>query len=300
MAPGDPAEEAELYAAVRDLPIAGLEAPLLPEDHGLLSPAWRERNLDPAWDLLVTCIPTVMHRLGDGDRYGLASTDHAAREAALADVARARDLARTLAEEQGRPVVTGIQVHSAPGPGRGSLDSLRRSLTTLAGWDLAGARLLLEHCDARVEGQDAAKGFLTLDEEIATLEALGPDARIGLSINWGRSAIEGRSAQTPVDHARAARDARLLGALVLSGAADTETAWGPAWSDAHIPPRGPHPALARSSGSLLDVEQVRRTLVAAGPVPVAVKVAVRPSTATVDERVAVARASLALLEDARG
>ncbi|WP_250448210.1 DUF4862 family protein, partial [Actinotalea sp. C106] len=78
------------------------------------------------------------------------------------------------------------------------------------------------------------------------------------------------------------------------------TPWGPAWSDAHIPPRGLHPALARSAGSLLGVEEVRRTLVAAGPVPLAVKVAMRPRTATVDERVAVARASLALLEDARG
>jgi hypothetical protein len=80
---------------------------------------------------------------------------------------------------------------------------------------------------------------------------------------------------------------------VLSGATDTETAWGPAWNDAHIPPRGDDPALAASSASLLGRQEITATLRAAGDVPrIAVKISVRPKDADVPTRLAVARAAL--------
>ncbi|RPF28955.1 DUF4862 family protein [Georgenia muralis] len=314
MAPTAPAEEAAFYDGVAGLDVGGLELPLPLPGAPSLEPAWFDRNVRPGWDLLVTCVPTVMGRLATDPGYGLAATDDDARARALEDVARARDLALRLADTHGRRRVVAVQVHSAPGPDGGSRDALARSLEVLAGWDLAGARLLLEHCDAASGDHVAVKGFLTLEEELAALRAVGAgdvgvggdgnrdaaDVGPGLSINWGRSAIEGRGAATPVEHVRAAADAGLLGAVVLSGATGEATAWGEAWGDAHIPPRGDDPALAPSSASLLGPEEVRETLDAAGPdALVAVKISVRPTDADVPTRLAVAGAALTLVDDAR-
>lgn len=301
MAPKDPEGARRFYAGVAELGVAGLELPL-PADVPLdEQAAWEAACLDPAWDLLVTCIPTVMGRLGSLPEYGLSSTDEAGRARALADVAQARDLAVRLADQHGRQRVIGIQVHSAPGPHAGSREALTRSLAEIASWDLAGAEVLIEHCDARLAGQAPAKGFWSIEDEITAVHAAaGTGARIGLSLNWGRSAIEGRSAQTPVAHARAARDAGLLRAVVLSGASDVETAWGPAWGDAHIAPRGAAAALEASAASLLGVEEAAATLAAGEPDLVAVKISVRPADADVETRLAVARAALDQVREARG
>ncbi|NMR18742.1 DUF4862 family protein [Cellulomonas fimi] len=309
MAPPGADAEAAFYAGLADLPIGGLELPLALEDAPSLEPAWSARNLRPEWDLLLTCVPVVMRRLGADAAYGLSSTDDDGRRRALADVARARDLAHRLADEHGRASVVAIQVHSAPGPQGGSREALERSLGELLTWDLLGADLLLEHVDAPVAGRDPVKGFLRLDDEIAALasasggrpvdavDAAGGSTALGVSINWGRSAIEGRSAHTPVEHVAAAVDAGLLGAVVLSGATDVKTPWGPVWDDAHIPPCGDDPALAASSASLLGPDETAATLAAAragGNDPfVAVKIAVRPMDADVVTRLAVARAALA-------
>ncbi|GGC08574.1 DUF4862 family protein [Cellulomonas carbonis] len=291
--PADPAEARALYEGVAALGVGGLELPLPAEpltDAGV----W---DVDPAWDLLVTCIPTVMGRLAHDAAYGLASADDDGRDRAVADVARAASFARRLADRAGRARVVGIEVHSAPGPREGSTDALTRSLDELVAVDLAGARLLVEHCDERVGDRPAAKGFLPLADE---LDAVARAAGVGVAVNWGRSAIEGRSTATPVEHVRAARAAGVLGAVVLSGATDAPTAWGDAWGDAHIPPRGDDPALAASAASLLGVDEVRDTLAAAGPATlVAVKVSVRPRDASVEARLAVARASLGLVAAAR-
>jgi hypothetical protein len=59
-------------------------------------PSWLARNVQPSWDLLMTCIPTVMGRLATDHSYGLASADGAARARALDDVEQARDLALRL------------------------------------------------------------------------------------------------------------------------------------------------------------------------------------------------------------
>ena len=294
MAPTDPAAEETFYAGVAELGVGGLELPLPLEDAPSLEPSWIARNVQPAWDLLVTCIPTVMGRLGSEPAYGLASADQAGRARALDDVARARDLALRLADEHGRRRVVAIQVHSAPGPAGGSRDAFARSLDQILAWDLAGAQVLVEHCDALIPGQIAAKGFLPIEDEIAAVGTAGGGAdQLGLSINWGRSAIEGRSAQTAVEHVRATVEAGVLRALVLSGASDVRTPWGPAWSDAHIPPRGDDLALAASSASLLGPDEISATLRAAGDVPhIAVKISMRPKDASVHARLAVARAAL--------
>lgn len=301
MAPSDDADSARFHAALADEPIGGLELPLTAPDDPRGTRAWREQHLAPAWDLLLTCVPVVMGRLAEAPGYGLASADDAGRRAALDDVARAAEVARSVADARGRAAVLGIQVHSAPGAARGTTEpaALRRSLEEICTWDLAGARLLVEHCDAPTDGP-VSKGFLTLADELAAVAGLTTrdGAAVGVSVNWGRSAIEGRSAGTPVEHLTAARDAAALGALVLSGATDVESPWGPAWSDAHIPPRGAAPALEASSASLLGADEITAAVRAAGDVTVALKIYVRPRDADVEHRLAVARAGIDLVTSA--
>ena len=299
MAPREGDQRARFWDAVADLPVGGLELPLPAPGAGPEPAALAARS---DLRLLVTCIPTVMGRLAEQPAYGLASTDEDARRSALSDVRRARDLAEDQAAAGGARVAA-IQVHSAPGPRCGSRDALARSLDEILAWDLAGARLLVEHCDALVAGQQPAKGFLPIEEELAVLAGCaGSDgAGPGLAVNWGRSAIEGRSVHTPLAHLRAAVDAGLLGALVLSGATDAQTPWGAPWSDAHIPPRGDAPALDASADSLLGPDEVAAALALTGPgCLVAVKIAVRPADADVATRIAVARAALAQLAAASG
>jgi len=289
MAPRDEAARSRFWDAVADLPIGGLELPLPAAGAPAEPPALTARD---DLGLLVTCIPTVMGRLADDPRHGLASHDEDARRRALDDVRRARDLAESQAATGGARVVA-IQVHSAPGPVGGDRDALARSLDEILTWDLVGARLVLEHCDALVPGQPPAKGFLAVDDELAVLAALATP-QVALGVNWGRSAIEGRGLHTPLEHLRAARDAGLLGALVLSGATGATTPWGAPWADAHIPPRGDAPALAASADSLLGPDEIAAALALTDPgCLVAVKIAVRPADADVATRIAVARAALA-------
>lgn len=286
----EPEAEAVMYRLLAELPIAGLELPLAAADLG--SP-WFASHVDEQWDLVLTCIPTTMARLGLDPTYGLASRDDDGRRAALADVTDALAFAAEAAEGSGRQRVRAVQIHSAPRRENASVAALARSIDELREAERSGARLVLEHCDAARPGRAFHKGFLELDEEIALLA----DRGIAMTINWGRSAIEGRSASTPVQHVRAAAAAGVLAGVMFSGVADHATAWGPAWDDSHMAPRGEDPALAASSDSLLDHEQIAATLSAAGPHLdyVGVKVTVRPGSAGPSARVAVARAALDLL-----
>ncbi len=315
LAPADPAAERAFYEGVAGLDISGLETPLPPDDGRLADPAWLLQNVAAAHDLLLTCVPTVVHRRTLDRAYGLASTDDAGRRRALLDVRRACDLAAALADRSGRPRVLGIELQSAPGPDGGSADALLRSLAEVQTWERAGARLVLEHCDALVPGQEPQKGFLSLAAEIEAVRALGGGADAdapGIGINWGRSAIEGRSAATPVEHLRDAAASGLLATFVLSGAAGTDGPWGPAWTDAHLPPRGDDPALADAGSSLLGVGEIRESLVAAGigtgataratpgarATLLGVKVAPPPRPGDVASRLALAEATLAVVASA--
>ncbi|QNA93775.1 DUF4862 family protein [Microbacterium sp. Se63.02b] len=76
----------------------------------------------------------------------------------------------------------------------------------------------------------------------------------GQSVNWGRSAIEGRSARTPVEHVRHLVRAGTLSGLMFSGAPSTAGPLGAAWDDLHNPLRSDDPA------SLLDGGGVGMTL----------------------------------------
>lgn len=274
------------------LEVDGVEHPLAPEEPPDGSGPWFAEH----WDVLVTCIPVVMARLATDPRYGLASSDDDGRAAAVHDVRRAFSLGRDLAAASGHRRVIGVEVHSAPGPLLGSPDALSRSLAELLDEDRAGAELVVEHCDRLVPGQVPAKGFLSLQDEIAAVHAVaGHDAGagVGIGLNWGRSAIEGRSTSTPAAHARVAAVSGLLRSAILSGASDRPGLWGDPWADAHIPPRGLAAGPESGRDSLLGPDEATRFFHAAGPVPiVGTKVAVRPAGLPTATLLEVARAAV--------
>lgn len=277
----------------------GLEHPVEPDDPDALGRT--AAALPAAWHLLLTTVSMTSRHVAADPSYGLASDDPDGRGAAVRDVTAVLGAAERLEDAEGRRRVLGVELHTAPGPRRGSWTALSRSLVELADVAPAGLPLVVEHCDAPQPGRLPAKGYLPLADEVAAVRdavrRTGHPVRLGL--NWGRSAIEGRSALTPVEHARTAAASGLLATAVLSGASPRTGAWGPAWSDTHVPPHGPDPALPAATDSLLGIDEARRFLAACGPVPVvAAKVAARPAAAPPAQRLAVARATVRLLRAA--
>lgn len=229
----NPTLEREFLHALAALPnVGGLEMPWL----GSLHPhddAWMLENFPTTLSAVITDIPFTMMTLGSQPHFGLASRDDAGRQAALAAVEEVRAGALRLNEAQQRRVVSTVELHSAPRRHNASADAFAASLAEIASWEWDGAELVVEHCDAEVEGLKPEKGFLTLEEEIAAIRASGAD--IGISLNWGRSAIEFRDADRAVEHVKVAADSGLLRGMIISGASDKDGAFGPAWIDAHHP-----------------------------------------------------------------
>lgn len=288
------------YRSLAELTLLGaLEIPLadaLGENAGL---GGMRRGLpgvvaDP-WDLVITCVPTVMRRLAADPTYGLASVHPPGRDAAVADVRNALGVAREAAQRSGRRRVRAIEVHSAPRRATASPAAFQRSLEELLEVDGAGAVVAVEHCDATRPDHRPEKGFLEIGEELAAIGAIDDD-RLGLSVNWGRSAIEGRSIRTPPEHvALAARAGRLAG-LMFSGASDAAGTWGAPWADGHIAPRGAGPTPSAWAESLLGAGEITETVAAGGqPGFLGVKVTVGPPSTSVADRLVVARRALEMV-----
>jgi Domain of unknown function (DUF4862) len=159
------------------------------------------------------------------------------------------------------------------------------SLAELGSRDWSGASLVVEHCDAAVAGQVPAKGFLDLGDELDVLASV-PGAPVRAVINWGRSVIERRDPGAAADQAGLARDRGLLAGVVLSGCADTTSAWGEPWADTHLPPAGVRPPGSAQHESLMNRQLMTDFLRAAGPdALVSVKLSVRPRDASQQTRV---------------
>lgn len=231
--------------------VAGVELPWLGLDD-TLALADRVLGAAPHWRLQITGIPATMRALADEPGRGLAATHEQTRAAAVATAREQLAAVRAIERRWGSGRVAAVLLHSAPRGG--SAAALRRSLEDLLTEDRGAAELLLEHVDAPRPGREPAKGFLPLDDELAVAAELGA----GVAINWGRSAIELRDPDAVTRHIATARDAGVLRALVLSGAADVDGVFGPAWSDAHLPPT------ASAADSLLTAERIRSAVDAAG------------------------------------
>lgn len=271
----DPDLEAELLPALCALPgVVGLEVPWMDGIHPH-DPEWFLRHVPAGAELAVTPLPWVMRRCATDARHGIASPDEDGRRAAIADLrAVAHDVMRI--DRDTDASVTVVALHTAP-QGGGDRVRLAASLAEIAGWDWAGAQLVIEHCDAVVPGRPWEKGFLTLDDEIGAM--LSIDAPLALWLNWGRSVIETRDADAVTEQITVAAATGRLAGLTFSGSSAVDGPYGPGWTDGHLPLTAADPA----SGSLLDAAHVAAALTAAGQVErLGLKVSRRPGATTAD------------------
>ncbi|WP_460464342.1 DUF4862 family protein [Arthrobacter pigmenti] len=314
----DAGAEGRYLDAVTALPgVTGLEVPLTETLHKF-DEDWFLKRLRPDLNIVITMLSGTLARLRSSPQFGLASIDNAGRQLAIEDARRAASAVQRVNLALGAPVVVAVEFHSAPvaGEGRSSGEALLRSLVELGTWDWGGARLVIEHCDAKVENRMAAKGMLPLEAELeAVLEANNrTGASIGTAINWGRSVIEQRSAGAAVEHLQQARNAGVLSGLVFSGCADVPTRFGGPWADVHVPPAPAGSPGNKTEGygtarvgdshflepaSLLTVGRIREAVEAAGPELDfrAVKIAAPPNS-KVEERIAAVTQSVRLVREA--
>jgi len=188
--------------------------------------------------------------------------------------------------------VVAVEIQSAPrGTAQPAPDpgALQETLTEAASWDWCGTSLAIEHCDAFRTGQPHAKGFLELPDEITVAQDVtaGSSTRVGLTINWGRSAIDRRTPYAPAEQLVQARDAGVLLGLIASGATATDGPFGPAWSDSHAPMSADDPRSGEPT-SLLTADLLRSALRAAGDGLDydGLKAGIRPPDASLDRRLA--------------
>lgn len=259
---------------------------------------WLLANLPRRFDIVLTAIPGTVGRLAANARFGLASVDPDGRADALADAERMRADVHRIAEATGRASVIAVELNSAPLASAGSPAALTESLATIADWDWAGAGLVVEHCDTLVAGRAPQKGYLPISDEIAA--AL--DAGVGISINWGRSAIELQDADAVARQIAHAQTAGVLRGLILSGAADVAGAFGQPWEDTHLPFEPADDFPWGDPQSLLTTERAAQAIAAAGELEwLGLKFGWRTADAAVADRVAmIQRAARIVRELAAG
>jgi hypothetical protein len=238
--------------------------------------------------------------------FGLASTTTDGRRAALAFAADALQRVREANDRIGALAVVAIHFAAAP---RGATsdatvrgDRLADSLAEMLEWRWDGVRPVLEHCDALVPSHEPAKGFLSFAEEIRAIDkAHGPaDARVGMCINWGRSAIEARDVSGPLRHIAAASLHGVLAGVMFSGCSSEATTYGPPWSDVHLPPAPDGDCSLGEPLSLLTRAEIVRSLQEVGDrstTYIGLKIAA-PSDDPLSARMALVEQGLMTLRDA--
>lgn len=284
--------------------IKGIEHPFV----GKLHPHdddWFLANIDSNWQFIFTSIPGVMGNLAKNPHFGIASNDETGRQAALEFYQQAQRAILKLNNHLNREAVSYIKIHTAPNissHASSSKQALQASLETMQSWDWNSAQLVIEHCDAFVPGQVAEKGFMSLDDEIAAVMAVNTalNSDIGISINWGRSAIEARSAAGPIEHIKKTYQHKLLKGIIFSGASGEDTPYGQ-WKDSHMPPAQAFNIPHYADNSLLTIEQIEKSLQQCDIDElefIGGKISLSPNKATVDERISYIQSLFTLLNKA--
>lgn len=195
--------------------------------------AWLANAIPSSWHKnTITAIPGTMRHINfDPDpEFGLASPDEEGRLRAISFFKDIRQAIADFANLRNSCDISHIEIHTAP-TRIAHADAMKKSLDELAQLDWLGAKLVIEHCDRYIEGQNPEKGFLPLENEIQ----IAKDTGIGVTINWGRSVVEERNAQAAIAHVREARKAGVLQGVMFSGAGPDATQYGYEWIDGHLP-----------------------------------------------------------------
>ena len=249
---------------VDDIPeIKGLEVPFLGHNIHPFGSKFLFEVMQPSWDNVLTCIPGTMGSLSKNPAFGLASDDIHGRAEAVAMHKRANIMLHRMNNHFGKKSIFSVQIATAPSvPVNGitsSLDSFLQSMDEMLIWDWAGAKLVIEHCDTFVLGQGFEKGFLSIEKELEAFETLSKEHSLGVTINWARSAIEGRNIQKPIDHLNLVMAKNLLSGLIFSGVSNNDKKYG-RWNDTHVPFAKIEEYKFYEKNSLLTLDNIKNTL----------------------------------------
>jgi len=246
----------------------------IPEIRGLEVPFWGKEIhqfgsdflldiIDKNWDNVLSCIPGSMSKLANNPKFGLASDDENGRAEAIAMHKKANQALHKMNEYYERQSVIAVQIATAPSTPveyvSSSADSLLKSMEEILSWDWEGAKIVIEHCDTAVDNTPFEKGFLTIEDEIKTLIELQGMHNVGITINWARSAIEGRDTSKPLEHIELALKSNILSGLMFSGVSDNDNRYGN-WKDMHMPFAQSFNTKFYEKKSLLTHENIIKTL----------------------------------------
>ena len=288
-------ETAFFQGLARSPQVVGIELPWLP-DREIYPMKWLCKNIPSHWSLQVTTLPAIMQLAQQHPKAGLASISEPDRRRAVALVQKMRLYVEEIERLFERSLVKSIHLYSSPTNSasrqQGSKEALQRSLVEIIAMDWGGSVLNLEHCDAWTPNHSAEKGFLSLAEEIETLQSVGG---IGLILNWGRSAIEGRSLNGPLQHIREALAHRLLCGFVFSGCTDDPNSPYGAWKDSHMPPSMFCPESLLGEKEMTQVFELLKN----EELSLGVKVSNRCSTKNSQNAIALNLETIAMLEAAK-
>lgn len=280
----DERAEGELYKGLAAMNIAGLEQPFFGTLHRR-DEGWLISQIRPDWTLVLTTLPGTMDKLAGDKHFGLASRDQGGRMRALDYMESARRAVEKLNGALGRRAVRAVLAHSAPrlaGSGAASsIESFSNSLSELRARDWQGAVLLAEHCDAGAAGGKSDKGFLSIEDDVLAVSLSAGATPAGVAINWGRSALETRTAEGPLGHIARAVQAELMGGLFFSGVTPAHPEYGE-WRDSHAPFSTACPS------SLLTPAAAKAALAAAPDCPIiGLKLQTKPEALPVPKRLLV-------------
>ncbi|MFT9009581.1 MAG: DUF4862 family protein [Bifidobacterium sp.] len=289
---GDAAQRRRLITSILDHGLGtGFEVPILSHDF-TQEQEWFWNLMPTASSHVLTMVTRTMEELSNDPGCGLASEDPRGRNRAISELEKVQGLVQDM-NAGGGPHVGAIEIQSAPqasDPATACAHFLQ-SLKELASWDWHGASLCVEHCDALVPWHAPAKGFLSLHDEIdivRKIRSMHVSTRVGITLNWGRSAIELRDAGAVQQHIRQCLSTDTLLGLMYSGTSPVASDFGPAWSDAHCPMRRPPHDPDGESTSLLSDEAIHASRILAGRAPAyeGIKVSMRPLESSVSSKIA--------------
>ena len=265
LADNDKSNEHKFYEKlIESIPeIRGLEVPFWGKEIHQFGSDFLLDIIDKNWDNVLSCIPGSMSKLAKNPKFGLASDDENGRAEAIAMHKRANQVLHKMNAYYGRQSAIAVQIATAPSTPvkyvSSSTDSLLKSMEEILSWDWEGAKIVIEHCDTAVDNTPFEKGFLTIEDEIKTLIELQGMHNVGITINWARSAIEGRDTSKPLEHIELALKSNILSGLMFSGVSDNDIQYG-SWKDTHMPFSKNENVQFFEENSLLTQEEISNTL----------------------------------------
>lgn len=236
--------------------ISGLELPFWGNGIHQYSDDFLKSHYKKEWDYVMACVPGNMNELSKDPHFGLASDNNEGRAKAIQFYKKANEAVLSLNHWSEKKSVKNVQIVTSPSTPHpevsSSKESLLKSLNELLSWDWNGSKLTIEHCDHADKEGNFIKGFLSIEDEISAIEQIN-NPQLGITINWGRSALEGKSSAHAISHLKLATKKEVLKGMMFSGTCLNSSQYG-SFQDNHAPVKNDHQY--SEATSLLDENQM--------------------------------------------